>query len=891
MPLRIFPYSLVRYAGMDYRNFGSFILKNPDAVLEQYLNLFTSKQQQKDRLCEYLYQHIADTDDTHRQSLIDLKRRIFNDREISGQKLLRLEPALPSALWTALEKYLQLQRTLNSFLTDGAANYKQKLEQDRVKLQELAKDPVLQNGLLLSSPVLLEQLPGYLRKKPVTFRQKELRIEFSLLRYLTRSCFKTSPFSTFTHTGIMQLSDNDEYRAQPEPKTVQSNLRLNNYLFAYLNSILLHHPELNELLLIRLNKTVAIQNDKIQFLVNFNNIESFQQIPASGLPMIIVDYLQESETSVTLQGFTDRLTEIVQSAGRSDIKAFLLKLVTIGLLEAGTGISGIDPDWDTKTGDFLDKTGNNTVPLNTLKNLFRELRACRLNYPKAGTGTRRTLLKTAEARINETFKELEENGGIVSTEEKPAQDPGSSFEKNRFASYRFSQKQLFYEDCHTPEKEIIFKDPVQKLVEKTDELLNLLLPLDLMRKERIKMAGFFTDHYPGEETVNIMDFYKSYYLLVKKPEKELAEKGKSIRTEETLWEKALAKRIAGITKNKPEILELRKDLFDNLPIPEQTRQEKQYSRGMFIQLYTDKEKDNGDLFGVINMVLPGMGKVSGRFLSLFDKKVTAGFVNYNNRLYPRVIKAELNDASGFNANIHPPLLSYEVALPGGNNIYPAEKQIQINDLYVRLNKNTGFPELLKDGKPVFTYDLCLESFYNRSNLYQMMAHFNPEAKFSLKSLIRLADITYMADKNKDCYILPRITYEKNIIIRRKTWCVSVSSIPKQEQGETDFTYYLKFNAWRQANGIPGQVFLFIRKRTIGTGQPPQKKTAGENRATDDYKPQYIAFGQPVLMEMFKRLIGRAGSHISLEEVLPTLPENHSDPDMRVKEYLIQWYKY
>ncbi|MGS2761169.1 lantibiotic dehydratase [Sinomicrobium sp. M5D2P9] len=891
MPVHIFPYSLVRYAGMDYRDFGSFTLKDTDSLLEQYLHLLTSGQQQKDRLCESLYQQIADTDDTHRQSLIDLKRRIFNDREISTQKLLRLSPVLPPALRADLEQYLQLQQTLSAFLTDGTVRYKQKLEQDRVKLQELAKDPVLQNGLLLSSPVLLEQLPGYLRKKPGTFRQKELRIEFSLLRYLTRSSFKTSPFSTFTHTGIMRLSDNNADRKQPGPETVQGNLRLNNYLFAYLNSILLHHPELHELLLIKLNKTVAVQNDKIQFLVNFNNIESFQQIPATGLPMVIVDYLQQSEHPLSLQAFTDQLMEIVENAGRADIKAYLFRLIAAGLLQAGTEISGIDPEWDSKTGDFLDKTGNNSVPVTALKNLFRELRECCISYPKADTGTRRTLLKTAETRINETFKELEENGKIVSAEEKPAQDTGSSFEKNGFASYRFSQKQLFYEDCHTPEDEFISKIPVQKLVEKTDELLNLLLPLDLMRKERMKMSGFFSDHYPGEEPVNIMDFYRTYYLLVKKPEKELAEKGKPMHHEETLWEKELLKRITGITKNKPGVLELQKDLFDNLPVPEQTRQEKQYSRGMFVQLYPDMDKDTGDLCGVINMVLPGMGKVSGRFLSLFDKKVTANFVDWNNRLYPGVIKAELNDASGFNANTHPPLLSYEVALPGGNNIYPAEKQVPVNDLYVRLDKNTGFLELVKNGKQVFTYDLCLESFYNRSNLYQMMAHFNPEAKLSLKSLVRLADMAYTADKDRECYILPRIVYEKNVIIRRKTWCVKASCVPQQEQEETDFAYYLRLNTWRQNNGIPEQVFLFIRKRTINAGQPPHKKTTGENKITDDYKPQYISFGQPVLMEMFKRLLGRAGSHISLEEVLPALPEDHPDPDMRVKEYLIQWYKY
>ncbi|UGU16505.1 lantibiotic dehydratase family protein [Sinomicrobium kalidii] len=893
MSIRIFPHSLVRYAGMDYRDFESFTLKNTASMLEQYLDLHKIRQYQKDALCDGLYQCVAETDDTNRQLLIDLKRRIFNDRKIPEQKLLRLKPVIPAALWTALRDYLELLDKLKTFDTDGSVNYRQQLEQDRRKIQELAKHPVLQHGLLLSSPVLMEQLPRYLRKAPTTFRQKEFRVEFSLLRYLTRSCFKTSPFSTFTHTGVMQLSDKNEDRTQPDPKNVKSSLHLNNHLFAYLNSMLLHHPELNELLLIKCNETVTVRDDKIRFLVNFNNIESFQQIPAAGLPMVIVNYVQKSETPLSLQTLADQLTEIVENAGRPDIKAYLFKLVSAGLLQAGTGISGIDPEWHTKTMDFLEKTGSHSPSVKTLKNLFEKLQECCMTYAQADTATRRTLLKTAETLTNETFEKLEKEGGIYSSEKKPVQDPGSSFEKAGFSSYRFSQKQLFYEDCHTPEKETLSQKQVRKFIAKTDAFLNHLLPLDLMRDERIKMASFFTRHYNREATVNIIDFYKDYYLLVKKPEKEQAEKAPLKKKDKTPWEKELSERIARTAQHQPEVLDLTKNLFDNLPVPETSPPfEPRYSRGIFVQFHTDENGGNGDLSGVINTVLPGMGKVSGRFLSLFDKEVTSDFVDYNNQLYPGIVKAELNDASSFNANIHPPLLHREVALPGGNNIYPPNQQIQVNDLHVRYDPDTGFLKLVKDGKQVFTYDLCLESFYNRSKLYQMMAHFNPDARLSPKSLVRLVDTIYIRqDKDRDCYVLPRITYEKNVIIRRKTWNIKRSAVPQQEQEETDFAYYMRLNTWRQSHSIPEQVFLFLRKRPVNANQPSRKNTSVKTSITDDYKPQYISFVQPVLVGFFKRLISRADPHISFEEVLPELPVSHPDPDVRVKEYLIQWYKY
>ena len=892
MPIHIFPYALVRYAGADFRDFDSFELSETPDLLKEYLQWHTVLEQQKNSVCESLYRYIPQAEEAHRQHLIDLKRQLFNNRPVPEEKLSYIYGVIPTPLQSVLRTYFREQEAFSLFRTEGIHAFGRKLENDRRDLQHLSRGTVLQHGLLLSSPILRQQLSGYTRRSPSAFRQKDLRIEFSVLRYLTRSAFKTSPFSTFTYTGVAELSDTVEIGnpgASPQDRDIRntgSRLRLNNYLFVYLNTLWLHHAELNELLHIKLNQTVRIRDDKIRFLVNFNNIEAFQQIPASGLPLYIIRYLQQTGNTLTLGALTDHIGNTLGDTTRAAVKTYLFRLIKAGLLQAGTSISGIDPDWHTRIIRFLKDTGNRSASVMALRQLFTDLEQCCTMYPDADSDQRQDLLKTAEEQINTTLGELETSGGLTSSEDRRDTEDTHRFEKSDFSTFRFSQKQLFYEDCYTTGKEVLPEKVTAPVIEKTDELLNFLLPMDLMQKERTKMLDFFRTRYPLGQQVNIMDFYEAYYLEVRKPEKEQAARGIKPADEETPWDKELLRRMVRHTRNRPEELELNRDFFAGLPISGNLVPGKRYSRGMFVQFYTAKA---GALHGVVNTILPGMGKVSGRFLGLFGREITDRFVAYNTRLSPVVQQAELNDASGFNANIHPRLLHYEVSLPGGNSSYPEDSRIPLTELYVGYNPDTGKLELLRNSKPLYTYDLCLESFYNRSNLYQMLAHFNPEARLSLKSLIRLVDLQYdRPGKMPECLVLPRITYAGNVIVRRKTWQVQTAAVPQQHD-ETDFDYYLRLNAWRQQCGIPETVFLFLRKRSIVVSPAPHQETV--KHSPDDYKPQYISFTSPLLVEMLKKLLSRAGAYISMEEVLPAIPREQKHPETAVKEYLIQWYNY
>ncbi len=878
MSLQIFPYSLVRYAGLHHQLFNDLKLRDTENLLKSLGKLINEKELLKNSFCDELYPIITEQKDNKvRQQLINLKRQVFNDKTVNKECV----SYLPETLRNDLQSYLDKAEELAFFLSKNASKFEEEQDFHRKYLQQMALNPELQQGLLLSSPLLYEQLSSFVKKDSKSFKQKEQRILFSLLRYLSRMAFKTSPFSSFTYTGLMTLGQTNSSEIVNPVTQIKSRLKLNNTIFEYLKAIVKRHPLLNEHLLVKLNLTAEIKDDKICFLSNFNNIESFQQINASALQLLVYQYLDSHREPVTLKNLIDQCALHLENPGHESIKIYLIKLVESGMLEINLGFSGMDEHWDDKLLLFLNELKKEEPSVLPVISLFEHLKDYRAEFQSADPFVRYHILQDAEKELNTVFAELQQEAGLPFYTAAPDQkfvaenSETATFSIHEFVPYYFSAKHIFYEDCFTSESLVFTEQPVKDFVLKTDELISYLLPLDVMRKEREKMLDFFLQHYYNNEAVALTTFYKDYYFHVKKPEKEQKLQEEADFLALRLWKEGVLAKLSQLSDANDELVQIDSEFFSSLPESQNLAQKS--SMGMFVQF-----SDSKDCFsGVINALLPGMGKVSGRFLSLFDEKITQSFVQHNEKLFPDQIKVELNDASTFNANIHPPLLAHELELPGGNNIYPLAQRFNIRDLKVRYNNERKMLTLQAGDSELFSYDLSLESFYNRSNLYQLLAHFNPDARVSLQPFIQLVDQFYM-DKHPvpapDIFELPRIVYAKNVIIRRKTWRIKTEIIPVQALAESDFTYFIRLNNWLERNKIPKAVFIFLRKRAYQA--KPEGKREGLH---DDYKPQYLSFDNPLLIGMFKKLLLRAGEYITLEEVFPKSDQN------TVREYLIQWY--
>lgn len=843
MKVVVFPHSFVRYTPIHFYEFETFAVK--DELLNELLVLEQAKEISKNRCCDELYDHIqAASDNKERQRLLNIKRAVFNDR-ISADI-----PEKHRALLLKLrEKHLQWD-----------AVFRQQLTTHRKMLQQWAQHELLHKGLLLSSPTLYSQLPSFIMRDPAAFRHKEQKNEYSLLRYLTRMSFKTSPFSTFTYTGVATSGDN---YTLPVVARLSSGVRLNNKLFDYIRLLMIHHPVLNEILEVQLNPTVVKENDHVQFLAAYRNIEAFQKMPGGS----VVQWLHSLLTKpVAIRTLTDTLSTHIPDTDREQVKRYLLQLVSSGYLEAGIGCSAIDPEWDRQLLVFIKQH----LPGHPLQELLLQLQQKRELYALAPPAKRYHLLQEAGQALHALLTTLQQEAGVSGTDihnggvEQEVRHQQERFDTTRFMSQQFPVSAIFYEDTYTTEKAVLPQAATEALVNKVEQLCTLLESLDTMQEERIRMRDFFLRHYGEHHQESITSFYKTYYQQEKKQQKEERKKGTSLSLTELLQPFNITGETIHLTVND----------FHTIT------QTAPCARGMFVQLFHD---ETGELCGVINHLLPGMGKVAGRFLDLFDPVITSHFNEWNERLHPGVMQLELSDGSSFNANIHPPLLPYGIRIPGGHSNYPANKLVPLSKVAVKYNPSTQLLSLVHtpDNKEIYAYDLSLQSFFNRSNFYQLLAHFNPDRRVSLRGLINAADERFPADKEHDIVSKPRITFERTVIIRRKAWVIKTSCIPLPGNDEADAAYYARLATWRLNAGLPEHVFLFLKSYAIPAG--PEEKA---RMMKDDYKPQYICFTKPLLVILFRKLLSRAGKHIYLEEMLP-----HVSQVQQVTEHLIHWYKY
>ncbi|MVT10603.1 lantibiotic dehydratase [Chitinophaga tropicalis] len=857
MTVTVFPHSFVRYAPLCPTLFEALALpEQQQQQLDTLHALEAEKEHNKTILCEELYYRIQDADnDAERKKLLNIKRAVYND------KLTADIPAGYAKLLTALQ--------------DGYAAWETSFEQQltvyRKQLQRWAEGDLLKKGLLLSSPTLYSQLPSFINRAPSVFRHKEQKNEYSLLRYLTRMSFKTSPFSTFTYTGTAVMGDGYYLPADTE---IISNIRLNNKLFDYLRLLMVHHPVLSEILEVQLNPTVVQENAHVHFLAAYRNIEAFQKMPCGSVVQWLYSYLPQQPGPVNIRMLADILSSQIPDTDRQQIKAYLLQLISSGYLEAGTGCSGVNPAWDSELYSFLERR----LPGHPLTALLLLLRQQREAYAGATTVKRDAILREAGHFLQQHLNMLEQEAGVTGVHadngtlaqlvQQEVKRQKEKFDTTHFMLQQFPLSGIFYEDASTKAKGMLPVTDTTALVNKAELLCTLLEQLDSMQEERIRMRDFFLKHYGETGNASITSFYKTYYQQEKKQQKEQRKRDVVVFPSHILEAKDIT----------AEEIRLSAAQFNMAPGQDPC------ARGMFVQLFRN---GSGELCGVINHMLPGMGKVAGRFLDLFDPVITQDFNEWNRRLHPEVMQAELGDGSSFNANIHPPLLPYGIRIPGGHSNYSDHQLIAMDKIEVRFNPATRLLFLVHtpDNKEIHAYDLSLQSFFNRSNFYQLLAHFNPERRIPLRALIMEADAQYQsvfpADKEQDIVSKPRITFEQHIILRRKAWIVRTSAIPQPGNTETDAGYYARLSAWRARAELPEHVFLFLKSYAIPAGADEKVKMI-----KDDYKPQYICFSKPLLVILFRKLLSKAGKYIYLEEMLPHVSEIE-----QVTEHLIHWYKY
>lgn len=831
--MKLFPHILARVGGTTFSRVKDLSFREM-AFVENIFQKEKALKLQFENVLQSFELTIEEIDNYRLISILKNARKDFKNHKSSTFKKLwkANQNELFSDLLLEISVYLKLKNDIEKLKKEFDLLFqKEELNQYSI-LKAFFQNEDYLKGILQSSHSLYNQSKKLILKEPKYFKKKERQTVHTLAQYFYRIGTKTSPFSHFTTLDI--LSNRDGLFKNNKLKPRDNLYQYNNFILVKMKNNLLTDPSFFRQLKIQVNPTIVAKNNEYHFLKNIKNVESNQQIEASEL---LEELCQNIITNngVSFKTATVKLLELVE-ADKEGIENYLLELIDVGFLEWEWGFSGLTYNWELQLHILIlsmDEFLNRKEWIACLEKMLRD--------------------KKQMGSPSERFRYKQQIALRSDLEKLGLKD--------------IIPELLFFEDIRKKSSIQLSELEIKPIIESLDSLLRLLEPL-VQNEMKNRILNCWSKNFSCDESVPLMIFYeKIFHTPFDNRRSESPRKGGNLD---------LFKKIKlGIKENG------RVDKIGNLHFstnqlksffPKKNNQDKSQYSGLF-QFY----KKDRNTKAVINGLTPGFGKLFGRFLPLFNDNITIQLQKWNSELQGKGLWVENVDASIFNANLHPPLLSFEILNSVSQNSLPLENRISIKDLEVRWDENLEQPVLSSSEtkERVTIFDFGFEHPDNRSPMFQLLNGFSI-SHATYRTFLELANEIFIEEKPNDVKCFKRIVIDENLILQRQIMEVSISFFPKKEKGESNSSYFLKIQKWKTENKIPQ--FIFI------------KPISGDDKSTinlkrDFYKPQLIDLYSPIAIVLLQKIIEKYSGRIRIVEMLPSQDETIGES---VSEFAIQW---
>ncbi|MEW7280688.1 lantibiotic dehydratase [Aquimarina sp. 2201CG1-2-11] len=827
METTIFPYLFGRSGGAEI----SLLQLLEDKECEQHSNRLINNKKEidldKENLISLLFEKIACCEDvTVKKELIALKRDLYNDRDITNYSKLVTDNELLESLQALISKQKNYKVASQKFKVIFDTAFYATIKE----LKDGTDQFFFRNGLLFSSHLVAQQLEKS-NLDFTTLNKKNKRLVLSIVRYLTRSTTKTTPFSSFNTI----FWSNGKAVSKDVEGIVCSKLQVNNLFFYYLKKELLQYPSFRHQLEVKCNENL-IENSTTtyRYFTNQDNNESFKTL--GKLP--VLEYLQNSlsDQSKTYRDVVNLLIEATESTEQQVIP-FVEKLIVEGFLVVQFPIHHTDSVWIPKLSNYLEQQIKNTQD-----QLYTDILLL-LD----------TILKTITC-IEETFVIDQKKDAIEQCYHKIH----SLFIDHQFSCELFEKmkpQDLFYEDTYQQLSETI---PVKKQAIIAKNITQVYKALNCIpQKESFRSFLIAILQEQHKKTMPLLSFYEEVYLP--QQEKFTFHKDQT-NTFNTAFSKLKKDIVLFGAHNSIDLAS-----YFSTPI-----EEKEMAFGAYFQILN---KDSDQI--VINDLSRGNGAAISRFLNLADVKVSENSKIYIQHQYPNHQVAEIKDASIHNTNNYPPLANQVISITEDTSLAQNYQLLSIADLTVKVQEN-DLIVVDKNEQPVKLLNTSMEGMSRRSKFMQFLDVFDTTDITGYSTLLYLIMKLYtdMLD-NQDIVVVPRLVFGDHVIVQRKKWLVKKEVFTNMfsENRNERHLIYQELNYWCTEHGIPQEVFIKIK------GKNP------DNSQDDNYKPQYINFKTPSLLLLFINMIEKGSDIIEITEMSPNTP-SVKDMGGKVQEYIL-----
>lgn len=824
---------------------------------EQLLDLAGLRRQQAataEEVADVLFRMAPEVADEVRKKLVlPLRRAVHNQRPIKDNLDLTPIKGLPGS--DLVVAWVERQRLIAAVEDRVRARHDEHLHAEREQLRDLLTTPSLARSLAMSSPLLPAAAERYCSRPWDQLDKRGRKSEQHLLRYGLRAGTKTSPFSQYTVIGYPH---DDGAEATPGSDVV-SEITLNSAYVRRLEAALRRTPGVAERLSVHPAVGLRLVDGKLIGTGQRDALgaaaadiadrygEAQVSIPASPVAMAVLSWLrQQDREEAVIDDLVETLASNVSGLARQDALRFIHHLQDCGVLtcaaivhEQSTDPLGDISRWLTPLADAGD-----SELLDEVAEQLARLTQIQTSLAEAPAGERAQLLGRSETIAGELLAAL---GDDVT--DRPLPSP------------------LWYEDARLAGPTPDTGGEWTPAMEQIGELLDIIHVFDeqhvfmrVLRHRFIERFGTGGSTSDLEELSRLyLPAYDDALQINEGLPHPLIDADPVLRALVTLRERLLS--------------ELREHLLTgetgtDLHVPQEwlarVREElpdwctqRPASYAVFLQPRGPVPGDGA----VLNKIYNGWGNYVSRFLTHAPDHVLDRVRDTIAGHFPAgETVAEFRPVNGFNANVHPLLTAQEIDVSGR----PAEGTLPLDSLDIRHNTETDRVELVErdTGARVHPFYLgFLIPYYLPSRLVPLTAMggngsimFEPQVS---------ADRTPGVDRSR-IRSYPRIVW-RDLVIARRRWIVPADEIPVPHPGEQDADYFIRFNAWRHAAGLPDELFLHPPAPEMEPGQ------------VNDYfgsylsnrKPQYVAAtGRLHCLHLRRLLVEQPGVDVVFEEALP-----------------------
>ncbi|MEU2630231.1 lantibiotic dehydratase [Kitasatospora sp. NPDC007106] len=684
--------------------------------------------------------------------------------------------------------------------------------------------------------------------------------------YLARSAAKTSPYSTFTSSGLAAWGTSDDIvepsaRLTEHQGTAPTGTEVSIGTLHRIARAVGERPDVAGGCPIRINPSATVVGDTLVFLGR-RPVEHVHGLALTPTLRRVLDVTTHGTTPDELRGAL-----LARAADGHQADAFLRRLVTLGVLEPVPPLADQSPDPVADLRSWLHRLRR--PGLQELDRTLHAVQEALSAYPTIAAPAARVAVRDAVVRgLDTALREAGDHAHL--------HNPKLAKE---FARYSFYENAV-----HPGTAAVLDLERWQPLLDDLDAVRTLLGLIGPDLPAKLTLSRLFRDRYPAGAEVPLLVFYRD--VLTEQQNAAPAPAagdgpgdgpghglGDALRELQHL--RAAAKRLLGERAPDPdgvvridpeEIRTLAKEWPGWVRTPT--------SVAAYCQLAATAQ--GHEL--VVNTVSCGFGRGRNRvrqILDGLDLHTDAPADHGPAAGRGEVLFAEFEAVARSAVNVRKPGVRLVVDYPGVRSLRDPDDRLPVNDLSVR----RGGDGLLQLVSRRLGRQICPVHPGLGDRLLPPAARFMVEAFGESTTWFGAhTELRMTSDPRTDTGVrrLPRLTVG-TVVLRRAVWMTRADRMPRRADAATDAAWMLRTAGWLAEHGIPERCFVTVLD--------PATLAGGGGRAPrNDTKPTYVDFASMLLLLGLERRLAEPDAIVQMTE---TLPDPGRIRGERVAEYIVE----